>query len=349
MGTTQKNPEESFNNFKVSYAISYVIMATSIVLYSVFAGVFIARITECPVDIIKIVFDIEFGLLFMGIIPLVLMAPTYKSSILIFVVLNVIFVSSEFLDLQPTVLTLVIFAVLIPIVTFFFTKLMFISVKKRIGLGFGLYDKLDKSYKIYTGRPLSYLIKIYCLMNVLLFLIRLVLSQEDGFNTISTSYQTAVIVASMGAVGAIKCEPSELFHRKSCYFLSINNRFSVYKDFYFVTYLGCIINLLVFIVLSYVAGGMRHILPDGFYLNLASDIVSLLMLFAIVPFMFTSKNTGTILVKNMLISIAFIPLKIIMVRFHWMLMVILGIAALFLMIYSNKRWLKRMIDLYQEA
>ena len=107
--------------------------------------------------------------------------------------------------------------------------------------------------------------------------------------------------------------------------------------------------MLIFIVLTYFAGGLCHILPEKFYLNLIADVISLLMLFAIAPFMFTSKNTGILMAKNMLLAVMFIPLNIFMVRFHWSLEIVFGISALILMVYSNKRWLKRITGLYLEA
>ena len=191
LNINQNNLEESFSNFKAVYAITYVTIALFVVVYCILSEFLLSKFTACSVDIIKILFDIECGFLLFGIIPLIFIAPTYKTSFLILIVLNVIFVAKDFLNFQATVLMLVIYAILIPLVTFSSVKLMLTSIKQRIGQGFGLYDKLDKSYRIYTGKPLSFLIKMYCLMNVLLFLIRLLLSNDDNFTTITNSTITA--------------------------------------------------------------------------------------------------------------------------------------------------------------
>lgn len=361
--SVKKNGErrkQDYENFKSVYLLITVTMVIFIVFSVAFTNIFLAVSSGETVDFMKMIHELEIAVMLYSVISLSLMGSSKIISNLIYFVIIVSYAGIIVIAPEPTCGGLIGLAVLIPVAFFCCTKLVLASTRIRWGLSTefdengneistGLLDRLDRSYRIYTGKKLGILIKLYAIMNAVLFLIRYFLSYEDSFTVITTSFQTAVIVSSMGIFSRIKCEPEELIHRKSCYLLSINNRLSVYKDFYFVSYFSIFINLMVFIILTYVAGGLRHILPENFYKYFLSDIVTLLILFSVVPFMFASKSTGTLLIKNMLLSIAFVPVKIFMVRLHWSILVAIAVGAIVLMFFSNRYWLRRITRLYQEV
>ena len=352
--------KQDYENFKAVYLLSMVTMVIFTLFSAAFTNIFLAVRSDEPVDFMKMIYEVEIAVMLYALVSLSLMGSSYRWSNFIYFVVIGFYAGMIVIAPETTSGRLIGLAVLIPLTVFCCTKLVLSSTRIRweISTEFDengneisaeLLDRLNKSYRIYTGKKLGYLFKLYAIMNAVLFLIRYFLSYEDSFTVVTTSFQTAVIVSSMGIFSRIKCEPEELFHRKSCYLLSINNRLSVYKDFYFVSYFSIFINLMVFIILTYIAGGLRHILPENFYKYFSSDIVTLLILFSVVPFMFASKSTGTLLIKNMLLSIAFVPVKIFMVRLHWSILVAIAVGAIVLMFFSNRYWLRRITRLYQEA
>lgn len=352
--------KQDYENFKAVYLLTMITMVIFTLFSAAFTNIFLAVRSDEPVDFMKMIYEVEIAVMLYALVSLSLMGSSYRWSNFIYFVVIGFYAGMIVIAPETTSGRLIGLAVLIPVTVFCCTKLVLASTRIRweISTEFdeneneisaGLLDRLNKSYRIYTGKKFGYLFKLYVIMNAVLFVTVYFFNYDGSFATVSSSIQTAVVVTSMGIFSAIKCEPSELFHRKSCYLLTIKNKLAVYKDYYFATYFSLLANLLVFIILTYVAGGLRHNLPENFHLHLISDVASLLMLFSVIPFMFTSKSAGILMVKVMIVSIAFVPVKIFMVRFHWSLMIAWAFGALVIMFYSNRHWLKRMTRMYQEA
>jgi len=351
--------EENFNNIKYSYATAMIIMIAFTVLYSVITTFINLWVYKDSVNLMNVVSELEWTLLFYALIPFCLYMPTLRKFSTVFFIVYILYSLKVYILPEPSVTILILLAVIIFAAFFISSFFVLRHIEKRwkiidntetTGLQEStlLFDRLDKSYRICTGKSLDFLIRIHVIQNVALFLIRLCFAEEGSFTIINTSIQTAVIVASMGIFSGVMSGYSDFATHKNCYFLTIKNRQKIYKDYYFTTYFSILISLLVFSILTYVAGGLRHILPENFYLNMAADVVSLLLIFAVIPLLFTSKNVAIIMVENMLVSLAFIPVKIFIVKLHWSFLVVGTLIAVMGIIYSNKFWIKRITRLYEE-
>ncbi|MCQ2585215.1 MAG: hypothetical protein MJ185_06455 [Treponema sp.] len=354
----KKIKDIDFDVFKNYYFAEYIITFLYFVLFS-FGIVLVVLIKKITVDIsaLQIVFILEGDLLMFAIAPFIGILCGTKVLALADIAIYVIISVAMNLVRIPGILIVLVLAALIPVL-FFSSNYIFLKEMKKLidfnktsnGTDTNNIHPLIRDYKIYTGSNYSKLLISYGIMIVLLFAVSIVFIQFDGFESINISIQSVVVVASISGFAAANCNPSELYKKRNCYFLSVKNIFKTYKNYYLLSYGTLVTSLILFVILSYVFAGVKHLVPESFFLKLVIDIEGLLVIFAVVPYLFTSRSSGVMVVKVLLLTVVSVPLKIFLNRSEAGIpaVIILAIGIPFVMYFSNKYWFKKAEKAYME-
>lgn len=207
-----------------------------------------------------------------------------------------------------------------------------------------------KSYEIYKGKTFKSAIGCYLLLDILLAFCFCFFLKVDNFGRISNSMSVGVYTASYVFFTTLMAESSTLFRKKQCYYLTFNNSKEIRIKYYFTSYFSLIGSLAIFVLLTYLIGGLYKVLPDNVILHFTTDMVSLLVLFSIVPFVLITKNgTGFISWKAAIVILPFIVIKsIALSKTNWIIVIVFAVLSLVLMFISNKRWIKYLGELYDK-
>ena len=352
----KKKKNIDYKIFRNFYITEYVLTFVCFMLMTL-VFVLIAYVKKLIPDLqpVQIAFRIESDLLmfawipFLGVFcgkkysfPVTVLAATIYSLVIAFVHLPIVAVN-------------VIFAVAIP-VFFISSNYVFLkNLKNRFNLNnYANGDVLEyqstiiRDYKIYTGSDYSAYLLRYGIMVAALSVLPLIFAGLNDFDVTNASIMTSIIIVSITGFNAAKCNPSELYKNRNCYFLSVKNTFKIYRNYYLLSYGTLLTALMLYVILSYIFLGLNHTLPDFFGLKLMMDIENLLLVFAIVPFFFGSKSYGVMIVKIFIIVLVLVPVKIFLEKSTAGLPV--GIAVFvvipLLMYLSNKKWLMKAEKLY---
>ncbi len=200
---------------------------------------------------------------------------------------------------------------------------------------------ISKAYTIYTGTSIKKLILRYVLLEVLLGSWSFFLAFNSPFLVTKNALMVSVIFIS--ALGFSVMQAGVLINatKADCYLQTFKQRRKTYLTVYFTTYFAMIFAMLIFLSIIYLASAIGKNLIENAVLCFLLDIESVLLYFAIAPFIFTSKSMKSVSPKNLILLFVYILVTTIeILKPSWIVAIVLLVIVPGVGVWSNKHWIK---------
>lgn len=204
-------------------------------------------------------------------------------------------------------------------------------------------------YTIYTGESVLKKIKFDILVIFLIGLIGLLFMKDPEFGYLG--YGTFVMVPTyiwIIALGIPQVNLYSKFGKENKYFLTVNNAFEVYKNFYLTSYLSDIFKLVMINVIV----GLEYmcISESVSMFMIIKNIICILFFMSFLPFLFSCKNQTSGLIKCVVYYFVFLGCFVSGIFYEQKVWTaVMALCMPFLFVFSNKRWLKLIKEKYENG